>query len=213
AGVNARIEGGSIKVMEDSVVAREGEEVDNQVAEVLQKLDIYPIEVGLELRVVLEDGTLFDPETLDIDEDEYRADLEAAAAGAYNLGINATVVNSTTVRPLIGKADSEARSLGVEAEVFEPEVIQQLVSNAYAGMKGLASQLDDEVLPEELRGVEGKEEAEDEEEEEEETQEQEAEETEKDEEETEGEAGDEQEEGEEGDEDEDISEGMGDLFG
>ncbi|XGI83297.1 50S ribosomal protein L10 [Halorutilales archaeon Cl-col2-1] len=202
AGVNARIEEGSIKVIEDSVVTEEGEEASAQVAEVLQKMEIFPVEVGVDLRAVIdiEGGTVFEPDTLDIDEEEYVSDLESAAAGAFNLGVNAGIANETTVRPMLSKAGGEARSLGVEAEITEPGVIEDLVAQADSSLRGVASEVDDDALPEELQGVEAdapepqaQEESESEEAETEDEEEQEA-------------------EPEEDEDDEDVSEGMGNLF-
>lgn len=153
AGVSARIEDGAIRVVEDSVVLEEGEEATQDVAEILQKLDIQPIEVGLDLRALLQDGTVFDPETLDIDVEGYREDLEAAASGAFNLGVNAEVVNATTAGPLLSTASTDALALGVEAEVSEPDVVERLAGRADGQVRALAARLDDDALPEELRGA------------------------------------------------------------
>lgn len=147
AGVNARIEDGSIKVVEDSVVLREGEEASSEVAEILAKLDIFPVEVGLDLRAFLDDGTVFDPETLAIDVEEYRADFESAAGMAYSLAIETGVPNSTTAEPLVCNAFMDAVTLGVEAEVFEPEVLEKLVAEADSDLRALASMLDEDARP------------------------------------------------------------------
>ena len=207
AGISARIEEGSIKVVEDSVVLEPGEEATPEIEEALSKLGIEPLEVGLDLRALVEkdEGTVLEPETLDIDMDAYRADLESAAAGAFNLGVNAGIVNETTSEPLLSKAYTDALAVGIEAGVYEPEVLDNLLAEADSDVRALAAQLDDDALPEELRGVEPEPEPEPEPEEEAE----EAEETE-DEEEAEGEedAGDE----DDGDTEEDVSEGMGNLF-
>ena len=153
-GASARIEEGSIKVTEDSVVLEEGEEADAHMSEILGKLEIYPIEVGLELKALKRGETVFEPDTLDIDFDEYRSDLESAAAGAFNLGVNTGVANDTTVEPMVSKAFSDALGVGVEVGVAEPEVLENLVAEADAAIKSLATQLDDDVLPEELQDVE-----------------------------------------------------------
>ncbi len=205
-GAAARIDEGSIKVTEDSVVVEEGEEADDEVAEVLAKLEIEPIEVGLDLRVLLEDGVLFDPDTLDIDLESYEDDLAAAAAGAFNLGVNAGVANEDTVPAMLSKGQAEAVAVGVEASVYEPDILDRLTAEADGQVRALAAQLDDDALPEELRGVEAPE-----------PQETEADEAEEDEgggDEEEAEADDDEaaeEEGGEGD-DEDVAEGMGNLF-
>ncbi|ADJ15096.1 50S ribosomal protein L10 [Halalkalicoccus jeotgali] len=154
-GAAARIQDGSIHVTEDSQVLSEGEEVSQDLSNVLSELGIEPKEVGLDLRSVYSEGILFDPEDLAIDVDEYRADIEAAAAGARNLSINAVYPTAQTAPALLSKATGEAKSLGLFAAIESPDLAGDLVSKADAQVRALAAQIDDEeALPEELRGVE-----------------------------------------------------------
>jgi large subunit ribosomal protein L10 len=154
-GAAARIQDGSIHVTEDSQVLSEGEEVSQDLSNVLSELGIEPKEVGLDLRSVYSEGILFDPEDLAIDVDEYRADIEAAVAGARNLSINAVYPTAQTAPALLSKATGEAKSLGLFAAIESPNLADDLVSKADAQMRALAAQIDDEeALPEELRGVE-----------------------------------------------------------
>ena len=154
-GANARIEGGSITVVEDSTVLETGEEVSADLANVLSELGIEPKEVGLDLRSVFSDGVLFAPEELDIDVDDYRADVESAAAGARNLAVNADYPTARTAPTLLSKATGEAKSVGLSAAVESPDLADDLVSKADAQVRALAAAVDDEeALPEELRDVE-----------------------------------------------------------
>lgn len=154
-GAAARIQDGSIHVTEDSQVLSEGEAVSQDLANVLSELGIEPKEVGLDLRSVYSEGVLFDPEDLAIDVEEYRADIEAAAAGARNLSINAVYPTAQTAPALLSKATGEAKSLGLYAAIESPDLAEDLVSKADAQVRALAAQIDDEeALPEELRGVE-----------------------------------------------------------
>jgi large subunit ribosomal protein L10 len=208
AGISARIEEGSIKVIEDSVVLEPGEEATPEVEEALSKLEIEPLEVGLDLRVLVEkeEGAVLEPETLDIDMEEYRADLESAAAGAFNLGVNAGVLTDETREPLLSKAYTDALAVGIEAGVYEPGVLDSLLAEADSDVRALAAHIDDEALPEELRGVEAEtvQQAEEAEEPEEETEEQETE--------AEGAEEAQEEPDDEDDSDEDVAAGMDDLF-
>jgi large subunit ribosomal protein L10 len=154
-GAAARIMDGSIHVTEDSKVLEAGEEVSAQLANVLGELGIEPKEVGLDLETVYADGILFEPDELAIDVEEYRADVEAAAATGRTLSINAGYPTDRTAGALLGKASTEARSLGVHAAVESPDLADELVSKADAQVRALAAHIDDEeALPEELRGVE-----------------------------------------------------------
>ncbi|THE64179.1 50S ribosomal protein L10 [Salinadaptatus halalkaliphilus] len=153
-GANARIEDGSIQVMEDSTVLEAGEEVSADLSNVLNELGIEPKEVGLDLRAVIAEGVRFDPDDLDIDIEAYESDVATAAARARNLAVNATFPTETTAPTLIAKATGEAKSLGLQAAIEDEDLLPDLVSKADAQLRALAAQIDDEeALPEELQDV------------------------------------------------------------
>ncbi|MFB6154553.1 MAG: 50S ribosomal protein L10 [Haloferacaceae archaeon] len=154
-GADARIQDGSIHVLSDSTVLEQGGDVSAQLANVLGELGIEPKEVGLDLRAVFSDGVLFEAEELAIDVEEYRADVESAAAAARNLSVNATYPTDRTVATLLAKGSSEAKSVGLFAEIESPDVVPDLVAKADTQLRALAAQIDDkDALPEELRDVE-----------------------------------------------------------
>jgi large subunit ribosomal protein L10 len=153
-GANARIEEGSIQVMEDSTVLEAGGTVSADLTNVLNELGIEPKEVGLDLRAVIADGVLFSPEDLDIDIEAYRSDVSTAAARARNLSLNASFPTATTAPTLIAKATGEAKSLGLQAAIENEALMPDLVSKADAQLRAIAAQIDDEeALPDELQDV------------------------------------------------------------
>jgi len=153
-GASARIEDGSIQVLEDSTVLSAGEEVSRDLANVLSELGIEPKEVGLDLRGVYADGVLFEPADLELDVDAYRADVSAAAGRARNLALNASYPTAATLPALLGKASGEAKSLGLQAGIEDPDLMPDLIGKADAQVRTLAAQIDDEeALPEELQDV------------------------------------------------------------
>ncbi|MEF8802396.1 MAG: 50S ribosomal protein L10 [Halolamina sp.] len=154
-GASARIMEGSIKVTEDSHVLDAGEAVSADLANVLSEMGIEPKEVGLDLRAVYADGVLFEPDELALDIDEYRADVESAAAAARNLSVNAVYPTARTAGTLLAKAAGEAKALGLAAAIEDEELMPDLLSKADAQLRALATQVEDEdALPEELRGAE-----------------------------------------------------------
>jgi len=151
-GAAAQIMDGSIKVTADSTVAEAGDVVSDELASVLSELEIEPKEVGLDLRAVFSDGVLFEADELAIDVDEYRADFQAAVAGARNLSINAEYPTARTVGAMLAKAAGEAKSVGIAAEVESPDLLGDLVGRADAQVRALAAVIDDpDALPDDLR--------------------------------------------------------------
>ena len=153
-GASARIEGGSIAVLEDSHVLDAGEVVSADLANVLSELGIEPKEVGLDLRGVYGDGVLFGPEDLEIDVEAYRSDVAAAASRGRNLAINASFPTASTAPALLSKAHGEAKSLGLRAGIEDPDVMPDLIGKADSQVRALAGRIDDEeALPAELQDV------------------------------------------------------------
>ena len=153
-GADARIEEGSIQVLSDSTVLSAGETVDADLENVLGELGIEPKEVGLDLKSVYSEGVLFAPEELEIDIDEYRADIQSAAAAAQNLSVNAEYPTTQTAPTLIAKATGEAKSVALAAAVESPDVVDDLIGKADAQVRALASEIDDpEALPEEFQDL------------------------------------------------------------
>jgi len=153
-GADARIEEGSIQVLSDSTVLSAGETVDADLENVLSELGIEPKEVGLDLKSVYSEGVLFGPEELEIDVDDYRADIQSAAAAARNLSVNAEYPTTQTAPTLIAKATGEAKSVALAAAVESPDVVDDLIGKADAQVRALASEIDDpEALPEEFQDL------------------------------------------------------------
>ena len=153
-GAAARIMDGSIHVTEDSTVCEAGDEVSADLANVLGELGIEPKEVGLDLRAVYSEGVMFDPAELDIDLDAYRADVRTAASRAHSLSVGAAYPTAQTAGALLAKGAGDAKALGLFAAVEDEELMPDLVAKADAQVRALADHLDDDALPEELRGVE-----------------------------------------------------------
>jgi len=154
-GADARIQEGSIQVLEDSHVLDAGEVVDDQLANVLSELGIEPKEVGLDLQAVFADGVLFEPDELELDVEEYQADIEAATARAQNLSINAVYPTAQTAGALLSKGAGDAKSLGIQAAIEDEALMPDLLSKADGQVRALIAQIDDpDALPEELQDVE-----------------------------------------------------------
>jgi len=155
AGIPAAIEGGKVVIRETKVVAKEGEVVSHNLAAMLTRLEIYPLELGLVLRGTFEDGMLFDASTLAIDEGKISLDFTTAASQAFNLAINSAYPTRTTIQALLAKAASESRNLAVNAVIYEPGVMDILLSRAQGHVMALAGLVSDEALDDDLKAKMG----------------------------------------------------------
>ncbi len=159
-GIPAGIEGGKVVIKQRKVAVKAGDDVSAPMAELLAKLEIYPVKEGLDLLAVFDrDGNvLFTPEVLHVDVDKYRADVQEGARAAFslatnlkycyptrftildllyeasdkarNVGFNVAYPTAETIKPLLQKAFSEARNLALNAEVYTKETMPEILVKA-----------------------------------------------------------------------------------
>lgn len=138
SGIPAGIEGGKVVIRETKTVAKAGDVVNAKLASILSRLEIHPVELGLELRAVYEKGMIYESKLLAIDETRYRSDLTLAVQRAFNLSINSAYPAKATITTLLAKAASESRNLAINAEIIMPEIIDVLLAKANAQMLSVA---------------------------------------------------------------------------
>jgi len=141
AGIPTAVEAGKIAIKEDKVVCKAGEKVSAKLAVALNKLEIYPLEVGLILRAVYESGTIYLPDVLHVDEAQVFNNFIKAAQEAVNLSVNAAYPTKDTIEILIQMAHTQAVNLGVEAEIEDSEIMDKLIAKANAQMLSVAKQV------------------------------------------------------------------------
>mgnify|MGYP006296000437 CR=1 FL=1 len=141
-GLQVQVDDGSIHVQEPGVIIEKGDEITADDAEILNQLGIEPLEIGLDLDVAYSEGELFKAEELDIDVEEYRTDVEAASSRAFNLAVNAGIINETTAETLVQQAVRKAKNLAVSEGLPIEETIEEALAYAKSSADGLDSQID-----------------------------------------------------------------------
>ena len=128
--VQTRIEGGSIWVARDSVVARRGDLITPKMASVLSKLGLKPMEAGLTLSMAYDNGTILRSEDLILDISSYRKDVLQAVSNAFSLSIDAGYVTPENAPRILGKGMREAIAIAVEAGFLEAGTIEPVLRRA-----------------------------------------------------------------------------------
>jgi large subunit ribosomal protein L10 len=152
-GIPAGIEGGKVVIKDTKTVVRKGEKISAKLAEMLTRLEITPMDVGLNLKAVVEGPTLYTAQDLGMDEDQLRANFALAARQALSLSLEAGIANKDTIVPLIQKAVLESKSLAVNAPIFEKEVMDLILTKAELEMLAVAKTVagKENALDEELK--------------------------------------------------------------
>jgi large subunit ribosomal protein L10 len=138
-GIPAGISGGKVMIEKTKIVAKEGEVVSGGLAEMLSRLQIYPKEVGLDLRAVKKDDLIYTREILAIDEDMYISDMNKAVEAAFGLAMHVTYATDETIHPLLRIAYINGYNLAVNVPIFEPSVMKDIIYRAYTHMTSLCA--------------------------------------------------------------------------
>ena len=145
-GIPAKIDKGKICVQKETVVVKAGEQVSKQVAATLSRMDINPMEVGIDLKAVYEEGSIYTSDVLAIDEEQTLADIQGAFRNAFNLSVNAAIPTKETTSTIITLAYTRAINVGVAGAIMTSETSEPIIGLAQAKMLAIAS---------EVSGVEG----------------------------------------------------------
>lgn len=101
AGIPAAIDAGKVVIKKDQVVLKAGESASQDLATMLTRLEIFPMTVGMDLKAVYEDGTIYSRDMLSVDE---TARLQTAARNALNLAVFAAYPTAGSIKYLLAKA-------------------------------------------------------------------------------------------------------------
>lgn len=141
-GLPTRIENGSVWVSKDTLVVRRGEPINDRLAGVLSKLNIKAVELGLSMRVVLDNGLIIGGNQLIIDVAATKKSVEASNAEAFALALGIAYPTKDTIKPLIQTAHQKALALAVSAAIPTKETIGDLIRKANAEMTSLNGVVD-----------------------------------------------------------------------
>ena len=142
-GIPAAIQEGKVVIKSDKVIVPAGEKIPANVAQMLTRLEIFPIEIGMNLNAVFADGTIYKPDVLDIDMDKFMMQLQQASSNAFSLAIETAWLNKSTIKHLLLKAHSNAHALALEKNIYTKDTIKQLLSKANVSMLSIASHAKD----------------------------------------------------------------------
>ena len=138
-GIPAKIDKGKIVVSKETTLVEAGEEISKEVASTLTRMDINPMEVGIDLKAVYEDESIYTSDVLAIDEEQTLADIQGAFMNAFNLSVNAVIPTEETISAIITNAYTKAFNVAMEGVVFTSETSEPLIGLSQAKMLALAS--------------------------------------------------------------------------
>jgi len=130
AGFPAAIEKGKVVLKKDTTIVRAGQPISREVAGMLTRLEIFPLEVGLHLRAVVDGDVFYPPEVLSVDLDARRGDFARAAHAALGLAVEIGYATPATLPILLGRAHRRALAVAVATGYVTKETIEPLFAKA-----------------------------------------------------------------------------------
>ena len=139
-GLKVGVENGKVAVKEEKILVKEGEEITAKKADVLAKLKIEPMEIGLNLVSVYDNGNIIPKKILSIDESEYENNIVLAITETRNLAMEIAYPVKETIEQLLSKAFNEAKTLALDQNIISDIVIEKMISQAEGEAKSLKSE-------------------------------------------------------------------------
>ena len=130
--IKAGIEAGKVVIKQDAHVASKGDPVSPQLASLLMRLGIEPMEIGLDLMAVYEKGEILTKDVLDIDQDAFMAKLKSAISGALGLSLEIAYPTKENITLLVQKSFTDSKMLAIDRDILADAVIEQILAKANA---------------------------------------------------------------------------------
>ena len=130
AGFPAAIEKGKVVLKKDTTIVKAGETISREVAAMLTRLEIFPLEVGLELRAVVEGSSFFPRELLAVDFEGQRSEVVRAHYRALGLALEIGYPSALTTPLLVARAHRRALALATAAGFVTPATLPSILARA-----------------------------------------------------------------------------------
>ena len=130
AGFPAAIEKGKVVLKKDTTIVRAGHTISREVAGMLTRLEVFPLEVGLSLRAVVDRETFYPPDVLSVDLDLKRAEIARASRAALGLAVHLGYVTRETLPLLVTRAHRHALGIALATGYASRETIEPLFAKA-----------------------------------------------------------------------------------
>jgi large subunit ribosomal protein L10 len=131
-GIAAKIEAGKVVIAKDSTPVKAGGVVSAELAAMLAKLEVRPVELKIDLKAAFENDTMFLPDALGIDEDVILGQLALAVRTANEVSLQTGWITPQTADALLGRAYKQAISLILEKGLDVDAAVKETVTEDYA---------------------------------------------------------------------------------
>ncbi|HLC58776.1 MAG TPA: 50S ribosomal protein L10 [Candidatus Nanoarchaeia archaeon] len=140
-GIKCSVVDGKIAIKEDKVVVKEGQIILPEVAKLLTRLGIEPMEIGINLLAAYEKGIIYNKQVLTIDEKEYLSNIKLAYQSTFNLAFNIAFPTKENIKLLVKKAYLDSSGLADSKKIMTSGNVKKILGQANLEAESLKSKL------------------------------------------------------------------------
>lgn len=108
-GLIPKVESGKISIMQDKVIVKKGDKINQKLASIMAKLEIIPFEIGIEPIAAYMNGKVYN--NIKIDKEKTIQNLEYAFSRALPFAIELSYFNTETIDFILAKASIHEKAI------------------------------------------------------------------------------------------------------
>ncbi|MEK6861189.1 MAG: 50S ribosomal protein L10 [Nanoarchaeota archaeon] len=116
-GIKTEVKEGKIHIKEDKVLVKAGQAISPKVADMLVKLGVEPMKIGLNLLLTYQDGEILTKDVLYVNEEEFMNNIRLAYQQALSLSLNISYPTPENIKLLLMKAQIESEALSKKVNI------------------------------------------------------------------------------------------------
>jgi large subunit ribosomal protein L10 len=141
AGIPASIDQGKVIIRKETVLVKKGDKISREKAIALAKLEILPLEIGLDFRAAYEDGIVFNKTVLGSSTQDFLNKLASGHSIAIALSIHLNYYNRETTPIFVSNAYRNAIALSLAASYPTKDSVQLLLAKGNSIAKSLENKI------------------------------------------------------------------------
>jgi Ribosomal protein L10 len=141
-GLQAVIEKGKIVIKKEAVMVKKGDKITREKAKILEKLEIFPLNVGLDVVSALSEGLLYDKEAMSITPTRVMEEIASAFLKSKALATDITFLVKEIIPDLLVKARIQAEGLAMKADFVDESNMGTFILKALNEASALAQSVE-----------------------------------------------------------------------
>lgn len=155
-GLPTAIEKGKIIIKKETVLVKEGEVIPKDKAKIMEKLEIKPITVGLDVLGAYGDGLLYSKDVLSITLEEIVGNIVNAFSSAKGVALETMYLIPEIIPQLLVKAKLQSEVLALESGYMDESNVQIFILKAIREANAISRKLGGEEVTSEVKEEEPK---------------------------------------------------------